>query len=121
MKARTHNKKLFRMFFNKETNYVMKIMDIWMALGKLEVSKSKRDFICISVSKETKHCTYQQTYRIFFKYRHQFYDNNNHILVQISLYSTWATGFCPYCKFPGILTCQMLIQLLRQVTLKIMG
>ena len=54
VEARTEDDKLFKMFSMKEPGYVMKIMVSWMALDELEGARTRRYFIDISGTKDTK-------------------------------------------------------------------
>ena len=54
----------------KKPDYVMKIMASWMKLYGLEGARTRRYLIDRSVTKETNQFTYQQPFRIYFRYRH---------------------------------------------------
>ena len=51
IEARTEYNKLFKIFFMKDPDYVMKIMASWVALSELERSRTRRDFIDSSGTK----------------------------------------------------------------------
>ena len=83
----------------KDTDHVMKIMNIWMTIDELEVSKTRRDFIYSSRIKETNQFTHRKIFGIQFKYRHKVDDPNNQRHVPIYLKRTWATELLPDHRF----------------------
>ena len=91
--------KLFKIFCMKDPDYVMKIMASWMTLDGLEGARTRRYFIDINGTKETKHFTYRKPFGIHFRYIHQVDDHNNWIHVPIFLERAWATTFWPDRKF----------------------
>ena len=96
--------KLLKIFWMKETDYVMKIMVSWMALDALEGARTRIYFTYISGTNDTKQSTYQHKFGIHFRYRHQLDDHNNQTHVPISLDRTWTTKFLPDCKFSWYLS-----------------
>ena len=88
----------------KESDYVMKIMANWVAFDESEGTKTGRDFIQSSGTKDMKQFTYQQPFGLNFIYITQVGDHNNQIHAPISLERTWATKFWPDCKFAWYLT-----------------
>ena len=68
LEARTKDNKLFKVFFMKDPNYVMKIMSSWVTLDELEGARTRRDFIERSGTKDTKQSTYWQPIGIRFRY-----------------------------------------------------
>ena len=83
----------------KDTDHVRKIMNIWMTIDELEVSKTRKYFIGRSVTKDKNQFTYRKSFGINFRYKHQVDDHRNQIHVPISLEMTCTTKFCPDCKF----------------------
>ena len=51
----------------KEPYYVMKIMASWMSLDPLEGTKTRRNLIDISGTKDPKEFTYRQTFGLHFR------------------------------------------------------
>ena len=88
----------------KEPGYVMKILAICMTLDKLEGARTKRSFICIIWTKDTKKFTYRQPFLSHYRYRHQVDNHNNWRHVPTSLERTWATKFWPDLNFTCYLT-----------------
>ena len=88
IEARTEDNKLFEIVCMKETDHVMKILESWMTIDELEGSSTRRYFIEISDTKDTKQLTYRQPFGIHLSYRHQVYDHNNRRHAPISLEST---------------------------------
>ena len=54
IEARNEDNKLFKVFFMKDPDYVMKIMVSWRTLDELEGETTRRDFIYNSGKKDTK-------------------------------------------------------------------
>ena len=73
------------MFFMKDLDYLMKIVESWMTLDELEDAKTRRDFIDSSGTKEKNIFTYRQPFGLHLKYRHQVYDHNNQVHALIYL------------------------------------
>ena len=99
IEARTEDNRLLKIFDMKETDYVMKIIAVWMTPDELEGATTSRDFIGTSGTKELKQFTYRQTFGLYFRYRHQVDEHNNWRHEPISLERTWATKFCPDRNF----------------------
>ena len=102
-------------------DYVMKIMASWMIFYELEGTKTRRDYIDSSGTKQTNQFTYQQPFQLHFKYQHQVDDYNNKRHAPIFLERTWATKFYPDHNFPDISPCQKSIQILHQGNFKMVG
>ena len=70
-----------------------------MIFYELEGTKTRRDYIDSSGTKQTNQFTYQQPFRLHFKYQHQVDDHNNKRHAPIFLERTWATKFYPDHNF----------------------
>ena len=57
IEARTEDNKLFEMFCMKDMDCAMKIMASWMTLDELDSARTRRYFIDISGTKDTKQFT----------------------------------------------------------------
>ena len=99
----------------------MKIMEILMALDGVEGTKTIRDFIESSGTKETNSFTYWQPFEIKFGYIHQVYNQNNRINAPIYLERHGRPSSSLIKTLTGMFLCKRLIQMLCQVTFKMMG
>ena len=61
----------------EDPDYVIKIMVIWITIDEVEGTKTIRDFIDSSVTKERNQFTYQCQFGITFRYRNQVDNHNN--------------------------------------------
>ena len=95
----TEDNKLFKIFFMKYPDYVMKIMAIWMTLDELEGSRTRIDFIDKRVTNEANKFTYWHPFGIQFRYRYKLDDYNNWRHAPIYLERTRETKLCPNRKF----------------------
>ena len=85
IEARTEDNKLFKIFSMKETDYVMNILAGWKTVDGLEGKKTGRCFMERSVTKENQNFTYRKPFGIYFRYRHQYDNHNNHRHAQLYL------------------------------------
>ena len=55
IEAITQDNKLFQIFFMKDTDYVINIMESWTTLDELEGAKTRRELIYRSFTKDMNH------------------------------------------------------------------
>ena len=85
LEAITQDNKLFRILCMKDTDYVMKIISIWIKLYELYGTKTRRDFIDRNGTKGSNCFTYQHPFGLNLRYRYKVYDHKNLIHAPISL------------------------------------
>ena len=70
LEARNQDNKLFQILCMKYPDYDIKIIESCMTLDLLEGTRTRRDFIYSSVTKDMKQFTYRNPFGIHFRYRH---------------------------------------------------
>ena len=88
-----------QIFCMKDPYFMMKLMESWMYLDKLEGAKIRRESADSSGTNHTSIYTHQQPFGLNFKYIHKLYYHNNWIYVNIYLDRKWVTKFWIDCNF----------------------